>query len=53
MIQRVKGERYRPVVTVLKQKKGIPTAIKLSGYRYTLTNETHMRGSQEIRRIAR
>lgn len=47
---RVKGERYRPIVTVAKQKKGIPTVIMVSGRRYTLTHESHMRGNQEIRR---
>lgn len=31
MTDRIKGERYRPVVTVEKQKKGKPTVIKVSG----------------------
>lgn len=29
-----KGERYRPVVKVLKVKKGIPTVVEMSGRRY-------------------
>lgn len=29
-----KGERYRPIVTVDKVKKGIPTVVMMSGRRY-------------------
>lgn len=29
-----KGERYRPIVTVKKTRKGIPTVITVSGRRY-------------------
>ena len=29
-----KGERYRPIVTVEKVRKSIPTVIKVSGRRY-------------------
>lgn len=29
-----KGERYRPIVTVEKIRRGIPTVIKVSGRRY-------------------
>ena len=29
-----KGERYRPIVTVKKVRKNIPTVIKVSGRRY-------------------
>lgn len=29
-----KGERYRPIVTVNKTKKNIPTVVYLSGRRY-------------------
>jgi len=31
-----KGEKYRPVVTVEKAKRGKPTVIKVSGFRYIL-----------------
>jgi len=31
-----KGERYRPIVTVVKAKKGKPTVIEVSGLRYIL-----------------
>ena len=33
---RQKGDRYRPIVTILKTKKGIPTVIKVSGHQYVL-----------------
>jgi len=33
---RAKGDRYRPVVTVLKVKKGVPTIIRVSGREYVL-----------------
>lgn len=35
-IKRQKGEKYRPVVTILKTKKGVPTVILVSGRQYTL-----------------
>lgn len=34
-----KGERYRPIVTVLKARKGKPTVIKVSGFRYILDHK--------------
>ena len=33
---RPKGHRYRPVVTVLKVKNGVPTVIRVSGREYVL-----------------
>lgn len=51
--ERVKSERYRPVVTVMKAKKGVPTVIQISGHRYTLTHDSHIRGHQEIKRKAK
>jgi hypothetical protein len=30
----ISGHKYRPVVTVLKVKKGIPTVIRVSGREY-------------------
>jgi hypothetical protein len=30
------GHKYRPVVTVLKVKKGVPTVIRVSGREYVL-----------------
>lgn len=48
--QRNKGDRFRPVVTTIKQKKGVPTVVEFSGKRYTMTNESHLRGNQERNR---
>ena len=31
-----RGDKYRPVVTVLKVKKGVPTVIRVSGREYVL-----------------
>ena len=33
------GDRYRPIVTILKIKKGIPTVIRVSGREYVLRAE--------------
>ena len=41
----VKGERYRPIITVEKQKKGVPTVITVSGNRYTLQHEDQYKRS--------
>jgi hypothetical protein len=46
VINRAKGDRYRPVVDVAKQKNGVPTVIIVSGKRYTLSGD-HMRANQE------
>lgn len=34
-----RGDKYRPVVTVLKVKKGVPTVIRVSGREYILRAE--------------
>ena len=34
-----RGDKYRPVVTVLKVKKGVPTVIRVSGREYVLRAE--------------
>lgn len=31
-----KGDKYRPVVTVTKVKKDVPTVVEMSGRRYVL-----------------
>jgi len=36
MKTRQKGDRYRPIVTVLKLKKSVPTVIRVSGREYVL-----------------
>lgn len=51
--ERMKSERYRPYVTVMKVKKGVPTVVEISGHPYTLTHDSHMRGHQEIKRKAK
>jgi hypothetical protein len=33
------GDKYRPIVTVLKIKKGVPTVIRVSGREYVLRAE--------------
>lgn len=35
---RTKGDSYRPIVTILKVKKDVPTVIWVSGRRYVLDN---------------
>ena len=35
-INRQKGDRYRPIVTIVKVKKDTPTVIMVSGKRYVL-----------------
>lgn len=43
---RTKGERYRPVVTILKTKKGIPTKIHVSGQEYALIHKDYINGNK-------
>ena len=33
------GDTYRPIVTILKVKKGLPTVIKVSGQEYILRHK--------------
>ena len=42
-----KGERYRPIVTIEKIRKGIPTVIKVSGRRYVFDPGTVRRMSRK------
>lgn len=42
--QRTKGETYRPVVKVLKVKKGVPTKVRFSGFEYSLVHPDHING---------
>ena len=41
-----KGEKYRPVVTVTKVKKNIPTVVEMSGRRYILEHKDQYRGNK-------
>lgn len=36
---RTKGTQYRPRVTILKTKKGVPTVIWVSGRRYVMEHK--------------
>lgn len=40
---RTKGEKYRPVVTVLKTKKGRPTVLQVSGQVYVYQSPDQFR----------
>ena len=40
---RHKGDRYRPIVTILKMKNGVPTVIEVSGKRYQLQHVDQFR----------
>ena len=40
-----KDEKYRPIVTVAKVKKDVPTVVEMSGRRYVLEHKDNFRGS--------
>ena len=42
-----KNERYRPIVTVVKQKKGIPTVLEISGRRYVYESKDTWKGKKK------
>lgn len=41
------NDRYRPIVTVKKVKKGIPTVIEVSGRRYVYESKDTYRGGSK------
>ncbi|APB37963.1 hypothetical protein BIZ35_15165 [Heyndrickxia coagulans] len=41
---RQKGDKYRPVVMILKTKRGLPTKIMVSGQEYALIHKDHYKG---------
>jgi predicted RecB family nuclease len=41
-MNREQGERYRPVATVLKERKGKPTKLQISGNTYVLQHRDQM-----------
>lgn len=43
------GESYRPVVSVIKVKKDIPTVLQISGRRYVLDNADTFKGEKRNR----
>lgn len=40
------GETYRPTVTVLKQRDGVPTKVKIGEFEYALISKTYINGSK-------
>ena len=46
-IRRAKGDKFRPQITVLKSKMGIPTVIEVAGHRYILRNQEPKSGGKE------
>ena len=38
------GEKYRPIVHILKEKKGQPTVIQVSGEEFILRHKNQYRG---------
>lgn len=40
------GDKYRPIVTVLKVKKQVPTVIRVSGREYVLRHEHQFSGKK-------
>lgn len=47
MTIRQKGDRYRPVVTIVKTKKDTPTVIQVSGRTYILRHEDQYLGGKK------
>lgn len=41
-----KDEKYRPVVTIKKVKKGIPTVVEFSGRKYILEHTDQFKGEK-------
>lgn len=46
-MNRQKGDRYRPIVTILKVKKDVPTVIMVSGERYVLEHNQQFKGGRK------
>lgn len=40
------GDRYRPIVTIEKVRKKVPTVIKVSGRTYILRHDDQYRGGR-------
>ena len=47
------GDTYRPIVHILKAKKGKPTIIRVSGEEYTLRHKDQFRGRKGQKQIRR
>ncbi|GLY11387.1 hypothetical protein Bbad01_26030 [Bacillus badius] len=44
LLMRSKGDKYRPVATVLKEKNGVPTKLHISGKVYALVLDDYING---------
>ena len=45
------GDTYRPIVHILKVKKGKPTVIKVSGEEYVLRHKDQFRGRKGQKQV--
>lgn len=43
---RDRGEVYRPIVKVLKQKNGVPTSVMFNGHTYALVHPNYINGGK-------
>lgn len=50
MTNRAKGEKYRPIVTVAKERKGLPTKVIISGHEYALIHNDSINGKKGQKR---
>ena len=41
-----KGDTFNPVVTVLKEKNGLPTSIKINNHTYALVHNNTVNGAK-------
>jgi hypothetical protein len=48
--KRVKGDLFRPAVSVLKEKNGVPTKVKFNGQEYALVHRDYINGNKKIDR---
>ncbi|WP_226085678.1 hypothetical protein [Mesobacillus sp. S13] len=44
--KREKNEKFRPVVVVLKEKKGVPTKVQFNGQEYALVHTNYINGNK-------
>ena len=44
MKERIKGDKYRPIVAIHKLKKGVPTRIEIKGNTYVLAHKDQHKG---------
>lgn len=44
---RTRGEQYRPMAKVLKERNGIPTKVAFNGNEYALINKDYINGNKD------